>query len=140
MKTLKPELEVYAVQAKASSAAYVSWKANEICRCENKTFAGGFATGSAYETTFNIYKDSLTDFILLEEEEILRGIALAAHYTHNMVEGAGSSTLMAAWKLRERLAGKNVVLQFSGANASNFEIKESYALSALETGKFGISF
>ncbi len=140
LKALKPKIEIYAVQAKASSAAYFSWKTKEICTRENHTFAGGFATGSAYDTTFNIYKDALTDFILLEEEEILRGIALAAHYTHNMLEGAGSATLMAAWKLKERLAGKNVVLQFSGANASNTEIKEAYHLSTLETGEFSASY
>lgn len=139
LKALKPEIEIYAVQAKISSAAYCSWKTKEICTRENETFAGGFATGSAYETTFNIYKDALTDFILLEEDEILRGIALAAHYTHNMVEGAGSATLMAAWKLRDRLAGKNVVLQFSGANASYTEINEAYKLPALETGDFSIT-
>ncbi|CAG9297832.1 threonine ammonia-lyase [Celerinatantimonas diazotrophica] len=139
MKALKPEIEIYAVQAQASNAAYFSWKTKAICTRANKTFAGGFATGSAYETTFNIYKNTLTDFILLEEEEILRGIALAAHYTHNMVEGAGSSTLMAAWKLKERLAGKNVVLQFSGANASYTEIQKAYHLSALETGEFSES-
>jgi len=139
LKALKPDIEIYAVQAQASSAAYFSWKTKEICIRENKTFAGGFATGSAYETTFNIYKNTLTDFILLDEEEILRGMSLAAHYTHNMVEGAGSSTLMAAWKLKERLAGKNVVLQFSGANASYTEIKDAYRLSALETGEFSVN-
>ncbi|MDW6004642.1 threonine ammonia-lyase [Vibrio mangrovi] len=136
LKILKPEIEIYAVQARASCAAYSSWKNREICMRNNGTFAGGLATGAGYETTFNLYKDALADFILLDEAEILRGIALAAHYTHNMVEGAGSSTLMAAWKLKERLAGKNVVLQFSGANASAAEIKAAYRLPALETGEF----
>ena len=135
LKALKPEIKIYAVQAEKSSAAYHSWKNREIINRENTTFAGGFATGTAYETTFNIYKDALTDFILLSEDEIMQGVALAAHYTHNLVEGAGGSTIMAAWKLKEQLKDKNVVIQFSGANASVEEIRRAYALPTLANGK-----
>lgn len=133
-KALRPQVEIYSVQAKLSCAAYRSWKQKEIITSENKTFAGGFATGSAYETTFEIYKNSLTDFVLLSEDEILKGIALAAHYTHSFVEGAGSATIMAAFKLKERLKGKNVVLQFSGANASPDEIRQAYSLQSFVDG------
>ncbi|MCE0494902.1 threonine ammonia-lyase [Vibrio salinus] len=134
-KALKPAIEIYAVQAKASDAAYVSWKSKSVCERDNTTFAGGFATGTAYSTTFNIYKNSLTDFVLLNENEILQGIALSAHYTHNMVEGAGGATLMAAWKLRKQLEGKNVVMQFSGANASAEEINRALNLSTFRDGQ-----
>jgi len=135
LKQIKPEIDIYAVQAELSCAAYHSWKQGKILKSANKTFAGGFATGTAYETTFNIYKESLTDFILLSENEILRGIALAAYHTKNLVEGAGGASLMAAWKLREQLAGKNVVLQFSGSNASPAELKKAYELSSFVNGE-----
>lgn len=74
--------------------------------------------------TFGLYRRSLSDFVLLQENEILQGIALAGHYTHQLLEGAGASTLMAAIKLRTRLRGKKVMLQFSGANASSDEINK----------------
>ncbi len=135
LKTRNPKVEIYAVQAELSCAAYLSWKQKKICTSENKTFAGGFATGTAYATTYNIYKESLTDFVLLNEEELLEGIALAAHYTHNLVESAGSSTIMAALKIKDRLRGKNVVLQFSGANASPSEIRKAYSLQSFVDGK-----
>ncbi len=45
-------------------------------------------------------------------------------YTHNLAEGAGATTIMAAFKLKKRLKGKNVVLQMSGCNASPEEIIE----------------
>ena len=134
LKALKPEAQIYAVQAELSCAAYQSFKQKKIVTRENKTFAGGFATGTAYETTFEIYKDSLTDFVLLSEEEIMNGIALAAFHTRNLVEGAGSSTIMAALKLKEQLKGKNVVLQFSGANASVDEIRKAYNLKSFVGG------
>lgn len=135
LKTIEPRIDIYAVQAERSSAAFYSWKHGEILECPNETFAGGFATGTAYQTTFAIYKESLKNFILLSEHEISQGIALAAHHTRNLVEGAGSSTIMAAWKLREQLAGKKVVLQFSGANASPEELKSAYDLAEFKNGR-----
>lgn len=41
---------------------------------------------------------------------------------------------MASVKLRQELAGKKVVLQFSGANASASEIKEASKLSCFYDG------
>lgn len=134
LRAVKPAIEIYAVQAQASSAAWQSWRSGEILSADNRTFAGGFATGIAYELPFGIYRDALTDFVVLSEDEIYQGIALAAYYTHDMVEGAGGSTLMAAIRLREQLRGKRVVLQFSGGNASPEEIRKAYALDAFATG------
>lgn len=59
---------------------------------------------------------------------------LAAHYTRNLVEGAGGSCLGAAVKIRERLKGKTVAIQMSGANASADELRKAVALPCLETG------
>ena len=116
LKTINPKIEIYAVQAEASKAAYLSWKTGKIMQSANKTFAGGFATGTAYELPFSLYKNQLSDFILLSEEEISKGIHLALVHTHNLAEGAGASTLIAAQKIKDRLKGKNVVLQMSGCN------------------------
>jgi threonine dehydratase len=67
----------------------------------------------------------LSDFVLLTEREIYESIAMAMHYTHNLAEGAGASTLMAAVKRKERLRGKRVVLQMSGCNASAEEFTKA---------------
>jgi len=134
LKAINPDIQIFAVQAKASSAAYQSWQAGNIVSSENHSFAGGFATGSAYEVPFEIYKNSLTEFVVLSEDEIYESIALAGYYTHNFLEGAGASTIMAAIKLKERLKGKKVVLQFSGCNASPDEINKAYALESFYKG------
>ncbi len=131
LKALKPSVQIIAVQASASAAAYNSWKSGHICKAPNRTFAGGVAIGQAYEIPFSIYKNALTDFIVLSEEEIYEGMALAGYYTHNMVEGAGGMPLMAAMKLGKRLLGKNVVVQMSGCNASAQEL-----LTALQRESF----
>lgn len=134
LKAKRRDIEIYAVQAKSSDAAFRSWQAGEILSAPNSTFAGGFATGTAYEVPFAIYKDNLADFIVLSEDEIYEAIALAGYYTHNLVEGAGASTIIAAIKLHKQLSGKKVVLQFSGANASPEEIRKAYGLREFSEG------
>jgi threonine dehydratase len=134
LKTLNPNILIFAVQAESSCAAYKSWKAGKIMSSSNTTFAGGFATGIAYEIPFGIYKDNLADFIVLSEDEIYQGIALAGYYTHNFLEGAGASTIIAAIKLKHILKGKKVVLQFSGCNASPNEIHKAYSSRLFSEG------
>jgi len=134
LHAIRPDIEVFAVQAAASSAAYLSWEAGEILSAGNETFAGGFATGRAYELPFSIYKDELSGFVTLSEEELYSAIATAFFYTHNMAEGAGASSVMAAVKLRDRLRGKHVVLQMSGCNASPEEITRAVALPEFSRG------
>lgn len=125
LKKIRPKIEIIAVQAEAAPAAYQSWKNREITTATNTTFAGGIATGTAYEVPFSLYQNALADFILLSEEELYQGIALAAHHTRNLAEGAGSSCLRAAIKIRDRLKNKKVAVQMSGGNASAAELKEA---------------
>jgi threonine dehydratase len=134
LKTIRPRCEVIAVQAENSPAAFTSWKTKSIASEKNTTFAGGFATGKAYETTFNIYRDDLSDFLLLSEDEIYQSIAMAFYYTQNLVEGAGGAPLMAALKLKDRIKGKKVVLQMSGCNASATEIEKAITYPAFRQG------
>lgn len=134
LRVFRPQVEVIAVQAQNSCAAYNSWKQKKICNASNTTFAGGFATGKAYDTPFSIYKDALKDFVLLTEDEIYDAIGMAFYYTHNLAEGAGASTLMAALKLRNHLQGKRVVLQMSGGNASPEEVLVATNRSSFSQG------
>ena len=133
-KAARPQLEIIAVQAQASQAAYLSWKAGRIVEAPNQTFAGGVATGTAYELPFSLYRDGLADFVVLSEEELYQGMALAAHHTRNLTEGAGSACLRAAIKIRDRLAGKKVALQVSGGNASGPELREAFKRESLLDG------
>lgn len=134
LKTIRPTIEVIAVQAKNSPAAYTSWITKTMMTAENTSFAGGFATGKAYQTTFDIYCNGLNEFLLLSEDEIYESIGIAYYYTQNLVEGAGSSTLMAAWKLKERIQGKKVVLQMSGCNASVEEVEKAMTYATFRHG------
>ena len=66
-------------------------------------------------------------FVLVPENEIRAAMALMIETTRNLVEAAGASPLVAALRLRDRLAGKRIALVLSGGNASRDQL-----LAALE--------
>lgn len=134
LKAIRPEIEIVAVQAENSPAAYRSWKTGVVTSATNTTFAGGFATGKAYALPFSIYGSGIDDFVLLSEDEIYNSMGLALRYTRNLAEGAGASTIMAAAKRIDRWKGKKVVLQMSGGNASNEEIVKALTYPGFEKG------
>jgi threonine dehydratase len=137
LRALRSDVRIVAVQADSSPAAYNSWMEKRICSAQNKTFAGGFATGKAYEIPFAIYKSGLDDFVVLTEKEIYESIGMALYYTHNLAEGAGASTTGAAFKLKDYLKDKKVVLQMSGCNASPDEISKAIACRSFREGYMG---
>jgi threonine dehydratase len=134
LRAFRPRVEVIAVQAESSPAAYSSWKEKKLLSAANHTFAGGFATGKAYETPFAIYRDGLNDFVLLTEDEIYESMGMAFYYTHNLAEGAGASSFMGAVKVKDHLKGKKVVLQMSGCNASAEEVSTAVSYPAFGRG------
>ena len=117
MKKASPDVEVIAVQAENAPSAYLSWKSGNLEATESaNTMADGLATRSAFELTQGIIRDNLDDFVLVSEEELKDAIRLYVEKAHVIAEGAGAAPLAAAYKLRDRLKGKKVVLVLSGGN------------------------
>jgi threonine dehydratase len=58
----------------------------------------------------------LDDFVLVDDTDIQCAILLLLEHTHNLAEGAGAAPLAAALQIKQRLAGKKVVLVMSGGN------------------------
>jgi threonine dehydratase len=135
LHAFRPDIRVVAVQAAASPAACNSWRSRKSSSAPNTTFAGGFATGKVYEVPFEIYRDGLHDFVLVTEDEIYEAIGMALHHTRNLAEGAGAASIMAAYKVRDALKGRNVVLQMSGCNASPEEITEATNRRGFSSGE-----
>jgi threonine dehydratase len=50
-------------------------------------------------------------------------VRLALRYTQNLAEVAGAAALSAAFKIRDQLAGKKVVLVMTGGNISLSRLK-----------------
>jgi threonine dehydratase len=108
---------VIGVQAERADAVARSWRTGTRVVGERAdTFAEGMATRVTFDLTFGILEKELDDMVTLTEEELAEGVRLALRATHNLAEGAGAAPLMAALKLRDRLAGRKVVCVMSGGN------------------------
>jgi threonine dehydratase len=109
--------KVIGIQAERADAVTRSWKTGtRVVGEKADTFAEGMATRVTFDLTFDILKREVDDILTLTEDEIAEGIRLALRTTHNLAEGAGSASLAAAMKIRDRLAGQKVVCVMSGGN------------------------
>jgi len=109
--------KVIGVQAERADAFTQSWRGDtRVVREKAATFAEGMATRVTFDLPFGILKKELDDIVTLSEDELAEGVRIALRATHNLAEGAGAASLMAAMKLRDELAGKKVVCVMSGGN------------------------
>jgi threonine dehydratase len=121
---LSPQTEVIAVQAAAAPAAYRSWKERRLVEDKMETAAEGVATRVGFELTQRILWDGLADFVLVSEDEIKQATRLMIETTRSLVEPAGALALAAALRMRDRLAGRRVVLRCTGANISPAQLRD----------------
>jgi threonine dehydratase len=116
-KTLDPRITVIGVQAEGAPAFYNSWKDGVIKQTDRvNTSAEGLATARAYELPFKILKQSLDDVVLVSDGEMKAAVRNIFSATGQIAELSGAASTAAAFKMRERLAGKKVALLLSGGN------------------------
>ncbi len=121
---LGSKAKVIGVQAERADAFARSWKTRtRVEGASADTFAEGMATRVTFDLTFGMLERELDDVVMLSEEELEEGVRLALRATHNLAEGAGAAALVAALKLRDRLAGKKVVCVMSGGNIDAATLK-----------------
>jgi len=108
---------VIGVQAERADAFTRSWKSGtRVVGEKADTFAEGMATRVTFDLPFGTLTKELDDVVSLTEEELAEGVRLALRTTHNLAEGAGAASLVAALKIRDQLEGKKVVCVMSGGN------------------------
>jgi threonine dehydratase len=117
-----PRCEVIAVQSNASRAAHDSWRAGRCLSRPNTTRHGGLATGRGFELTQWLMRDTLADFVLLDDGAIAEAQNVLASHAHTLAEGAGAAALAAVLADPARYAGRTVAVVCSGGNASAAEI------------------
>ena len=116
-KTLDPRITVIGVQAEGAPAFYNSWKGGVIQQMDRvNTAAEGMATAKAYELPFKILRKALDDVILVSDDEMKGAVRSIFSATGQVAELSGAASTAAAFKIRNRLAGKKVALLLSGGN------------------------
>lgn len=117
-KSVNPKIEVIGVQSAQAPTQQLSWKAGEVVTGPMTTFIEGVATRMPFANTQAIMREYLDDFVLIEDDDTKHALRLLIEHTRNLPEGAAGLPLAAAIQLRDRLAGKKVVIDFCGGNMS----------------------
>lgn len=125
-RELNKNIQVIGVQSEASPAAYQSWRQRKLVEQQNATIAEGLATGTAFIFPQRILWDSLSNFVLVSDRQILRAMVWMIERAHTLAEAAGAAALAAAYLLREELRGRNVGLICSGGNATPQQLRAAF--------------
>lgn len=116
-KTLNPGIKVIGTQAEGAPAFYHSWKQGAMIHSDGvNTAAEGLATAQAYELPFKILREKIDDIVLVSDEEMRQAVKAIFLGTGQVAELSGAASTAAAFRIKDRLKGKKVVLLVSGGN------------------------
>lgn len=132
-RELNPAIRVIGVQSEASNAACESWREHRLLERPNTTLAEGLATGTGFAMPQAILWESLSDFVLVSDAQILRAMVWLIEHAHTLAEAAGAAAMAAAYELREGLHDKKVGVICSGGNATPDQVR--MALNAVGSEK-----
>lgn len=128
VRAVRPQVEVFGVQAAGASAIHDSWHAGHpVAALPASTFADGLATRGVYAATFPALREGLAGFVKAPDSEIAEAVRLLLRTTHQLAEGAGAAGLAGLLRLRSRLAGRKVGIVLSGANIDTATLRKVLA-------------
>lgn len=117
IKSLKPNIKVYGVQAANAPSMYESIKKKEQITLDTvSTFADGIAVKHPGDNTFKIVSKYVDDIVTVSEDEIALAILTLMERQKLVAEGAGATSVAAVLSDKIPAAGKNVVCVVSGGN------------------------
>ena len=121
-KNINSDIRVIGVQSIEAPTMQRSWKSGELLSGEMNTTVEGIATRVAFESTQEIMRKYLDDFLLVSDESIYKALNLLIEHTHNLVEGAGAAAFAGALSVKETLKGQKIVVIMSGGNISTAQL------------------
>jgi len=126
MKHLNNDLQVTGCLPVNSPVMYECIKAGTIINMECKeTLSDGTAGGvEAGAVTFDLCRELVDDYILVNEEEIKNAIRLMIEHHDKIVEGSAGVAIASLIKEKEKYMGRNVVVVVCGGNISKENVIE----------------
>ncbi len=117
LKTLKPNVKVYGVQATGAPSMYKSIKDGQIEELASvSTIADGIAVKKPGDLTYELCQKYVDEIVTVTDDEISAAI-LALMEKHKLVtEGAGATSVAAAMFGKLDIKGKKTVCLLSGGN------------------------
>ncbi len=117
IKSLKPTIKVYGVQASGAPSMVQSIKHGNIERLpEVKTIADGIAVKEPGKNTFDICSKYVDEIVTVTDDEISTAILSLIEQQKLVAEGAGAVAVAAVMFNKLPVAGKKVICLVSGGN------------------------
>ena len=117
IKSLRPDVKVYGVQAENASAMAQSHHEHKLVSLDKvSTFADGIAVKHPGSLTFSLIEQYVDDIVTVTEDEIATAILALIEKQKLIAEGAGAVSVAAAMFGKLPIRGKRVVCLVSGGN------------------------
>lgn len=117
IKSLRPEVKVYGVQAAGAASMYQAFKDKKYETLSKvNTFADGIAVKTPGENTYEMISKYVDDIVTVTEDEIATAILTLIEKQKLIAEGAGATPVAAAMFHKLPIEGKKTVCVISGGN------------------------
>ena len=117
VKTLRPDIKIYGVQAAGAPSMEQSLRDGHIERLDSvATIADGIAVKEPGVNTFDLCSRYVDQIVTVNDDEIAAAILALIEQQKLVAEGAGAAAVAAAMYNRLPLEGKKVVCLVSGGN------------------------
>ena len=117
LKTLRPDIKVYGVQAAGAPSMEVSVRENKIIRLPSvSTIADGIAVKEPGVNTFEYCKKYVDEIVSITDDEVSSAILALIEQHKIIAEGAGAIAVAAAMLNKFPIKGKKTVCLVSGGN------------------------
>ena len=117
LKYVQPKARVVAVQSSAAPAMFESYKAHRMMERPANTVADCLVCRVPAQLALETLISHVDECWLVDDSELFAAVRTLAEWGHILVEPGAAAGFAGAWKHREELADKRVVLVLSGANA-----------------------
>ncbi len=117
IKTLRPDVKVYGVQASGAPSMERSVRTGEAVRLDSvSTIADGIAVKQPGENTFELCKKYVDEIVTVNDDETAAAILALMERQKLVAEGAGAVSVAAVMFNKLPVKGKKVVCIVSGGN------------------------
>jgi threonine dehydratase len=117
VKTLRPDIKIYGVQAAGAPSMAESLKKHEIVHLDSvSTIADGIAVKEPGNLTYELCSQYVDEIVTVNDDEIAAAILALIEQQKLVAEGAGATAVAAAMFGKLPIEGKKVVCLVSGGN------------------------
>ena len=136
LKTLKPEVKVYGVQAEGAPSMADSLKSNERLHLDSVSpIADGIAVKEPGVNTFEMCRKYVDEVVTVSDDEIAAAILKLIEEQKLVAEGAGAVSVAAAMFDKVPVKGKKVVCLVSGGNIDVTSLNRVITRGLVKSGR-----